>query len=410
MEPQVENLGEIAFILAPDDKGMQGVFELPVVRRLTLLTRRLGIEEIHILGRVKALEPVLSDLIPSERLHSAEDPSSVDRIIEGLGLRESQRILVMKADQVIDPGSLARLIETKDPSGVYFMQANGKVGTERLWVTPPSYLALILRHLWSPSSDLSLLDDARAVQGTDGLPYFLDGSDEAVKTAEDRLMKALASQTAGEDGFLARHLSRRVSRLISRRLSRTPVTPNQITLGGAGMGMIGALLFSWGGYWFQVIGSLFFLFCVIVDGVDGEIARLKLQESRFGHRLDIIMDNIVHIAIFLGMALGLYRDSGDLTYLHMLWLLLGGFALCGLAVYQCILRRSAAQLQPSAKTVGFMALLSNRDFAYLLVLLALLGRVQWFLIGAAFGTYLFAVTLWLMSFYEKRAVPQKTFR
>ncbi len=51
-----------------------------------------------------------------------------------------------------------------------------------------------------------------------------------------------------------------------------------------------------------------------------------------------------------------------------------------------------------------MALMSNRDFAYILVPLALIGRVHWFLIRAALGIYLFAVTLWLMSFYERREV------
>ena len=314
MERQRENIRKIVIILVPDDKGLQRVFGLPAVRRLTLLTHRLGIEEIHALGQVKALEPVLSDLIPPERLHPAEEPSCFDGIVESLGLTDQERVLVLNANHVIDRNSLARLIEAGDRSIVYFMQANGKEGPERIYSTLPLCLALILQHLWSPSSNFSLPDKAQPVQGMDGLPYVLGGSEEEIKIAEDRLMKALASQTAGEDGFLARHVSRRISRFMSRRLVLTPVTPNQITLGGAGIGMIGALLFSWGGYWSQLIGSLFFLFCIIVDGVDGEIARLKLQESPFGHRLDIIMDNIVHVALFVGIALGLYRNSGDSYY------------------------------------------------------------------------------------------------
>ena len=59
MERQVETIRKIAIILASDDKGLQRVFGLPAVRRLTLLTLRLGIKEIHTLGRVKALEPFL---------------------------------------------------------------------------------------------------------------------------------------------------------------------------------------------------------------------------------------------------------------------------------------------------------------------------------------------------------------
>jgi len=226
MERQMENIRKIAIILAPDHKGLQRVFGLPAVRRLTILALRLGMEEIHTLGQVKALEPVLSDLIPPERLQPAEEPSCFEGIVESLGLADQQRVLVLKANHVIDRSSLARLIEAGDRSIVYFIEVNGKEGLERLYSTPPPYLALILRHLWSPSSNLSLPDKAQPVQGTDGLPYVLGGGGEGIKIAEDRLMKALASQMAGEDGFLARH--------VSRRLVLTPVTPNQITLGGGG--------------------------------------------------------------------------------------------------------------------------------------------------------------------------------
>jgi hypothetical protein len=42
-----------------------------------------------------------------------------------------------------------------------------------------------------------------------------------------------------------------------------------------------------------------------------------------------------------------------------------------------------------------MALLSNRDFAYIVLLFALIGKLQWFLISAAVGSYIFVILLWL---------------
>jgi phosphatidylglycerophosphate synthase len=407
MEQPADNSEKIAIILAPDDKGIQPVFGIPAVRRLALLNLQLGLREVHIIGKVEVLRPILSDLVPPERFHPAGDSISLAQALEGLSLADQQEVLVSKSNHIIDRASLGRLIDAETSSDFYcYMEPNGNKGTERLYLTTPPYLVSLLLQLWSSSSNLALSGKGQLVTAVDGLPYVLDGGKEQREIGEARLMEAQAFQTRGEDGFLARHLNRRVSRFISRRLVFTPATPNQITLAGASIGMAGAFLLSLAGYWPKLLGSLLFLFCIIVDGVDGEIARLKLQATSFGHYLDIVTDNIVHIAIFAGITLGLYRDSANPAYFWILGFLIGGFGLCGLAVYQCILRRSPEELRQSPKTIRLMALLSNRDFAYLVVALALIQRLQWFLLGAAAGTYLFAGTLWIMSFRERRRAVQ----
>jgi len=403
MEQRTEHIGEMAIILARDDKGLVTVFGIPAARRLVLLALQLGLKEIHIIGQVKSLRPVLSDLLPLERFHPVDNAASLGQVVERLALPAQQRVLVLKANHVIDRSSLTRLIEAGDHSGLYFMETK-ESGTERIYLTSSPDLVSILQHLWFSSSHLSLPDKAQSVRGAEGLPYILNGGEERAKIAEDALIKASASQTKEEDGFLARHVNRRISRFFSRSLAHTTATPNQITMVGVIIGMTGAVLFSRPGYWCHLIGSLLFLFCTIVDGVDGEVARLKLQETIFGHYLDVITDNIVHVAIFAGIALGLYHDSGDPVYFRILWVSVGGFGLCGIAVYQCISRRSREELRRSVYTIKIMAMLSSRDFAYIVVALALAQRLQWFLIGAAIGTYLFAVTLWMISYYEKKVV------
>jgi len=212
-------------------------------------------------------------------------------------------------------------------------------------------------------------------------------------------------QTHADDGFIARHFDRHISRRISSRVARTRMTPNGVTLVGMTIGLTAAFLLSLPGYRAHLLGSLLFVFCVIVDGVDGELARLKLQESRFGHYLDIITDNIVHFAIFVGIAFGLYHDTGNAWYLRILWIMLGGFGLCSLAVYLCILRFGEDQLKASPTAIRFMALLSNRDFAYLIALLAVVDRLNWFLIGSALGSYVFAAALCTISYRERRKAP-----
>jgi hypothetical protein len=122
-----------------------------------------------------------------------------------------------------------------------------------------------------------------------------------VDDAEWRLLRRLVKDT---DGFMARHVERPISLRIARRLASTGITPNQITLLSVGIGLCGALFFL-SSYWlWQTVGALLFLAHSILDGCDGELARLKFQESRFGGIIDYWGDNVVHIAVFACMAVG----------------------------------------------------------------------------------------------------------
>lgn len=393
--------GGIALIVAPDQKGLQNIFGMPAVRRAVLVSRALGFEEIHVIGNGSALrvdfQQALSDLVPAGRFHQVNGPEEISRVITGLSIPEEKAILALKASCVVDKATLNGLLEAYGRSGILFMQTKGNRSRERVYLTSGRYASPVLNDLWSDSARSRSFPVRTTMIGTlDGLPYELDGSEQGKDAAEAALVRSLALQTADSDGYLARQISRRVSRPISRVLAQYRVTPNQVTLLGAAIGLVAAVFFGLGGYWPPLFGSLLFLACIIIDGIDGEIARLKLKESPFGHKLDIYMDNVVHVAIFLGIAFGLYRASGgDQKFILTLFFLLGGFALCCLAVYQNILQRPLDDLRRS-KLLHFMSLLSNRDFAYLLVLFALAGKLDWFLTATAAGAFFFALILWFI--------------
>jgi phosphatidylglycerophosphate synthase len=226
------------------------------------------------------------------------------------------------------------------------------------------------------------------------LPFALNGRPEDRDEAELRLARELHNETAAKDAVLARLIDRKLSWRISYRLAQTPITPNQVTVANTILGFGCAWLLSIPNYWSRLLGTILFLLSVTLDGVDGELARLKMAETKFGGQLDIFTDNLVHVALFIGLFLGCYRASMSSAYLYLIPLVLGGFAMCAIATWRAFHLRG----ELAAKWLDAVDRWSGRDFAYLLVVLGLIDRLEWFAWGTAFGTYIFAfVLMWLTS-------------
>jgi len=140
------------------------------------------------------------------------------------------------------------------------------------------------------------------------------------RPAELKLDRWLVKPT---DGIFAR-MNRRVSIPISRQLIKFPITPNMVSIFTLGVGFTSAVYFARGGYWSTLVGAFLCLWASILDGSDGEVARLKLQESDFGCWLETICDYLFYLFLFVGMTIGRWRSSGTRTFL-----VLGGLLLFG---------------------------------------------------------------------------------
>ena len=140
--------------------------------------------------------------------------------------------------------------------------------------------------------------------------------------AEEKLNRWLVKPT---DGIFAQ-FNRRISVPISRQLIKWPITPNMVSLFTLAVGFVSGFFFACGGYWNTVFAAILSVWASILDGCDGEVARLKLQESDFGCWLETICDYLYYLFIFSGMAIGLVRTSGS-TYLVWTELLLAGAVL-----------------------------------------------------------------------------------
>ncbi len=217
-----------------------------------------------------------------------------------------------------------------------------------------------------------------------------------ISWAENQLFKELIKET---EGFMSKHFERRISLALTKRLVETSITPNQMTILSILVGLLGAFFMGISkGFW-QVSGSGLFLLHSILDGCDGEIARVKFAESRWGGLLDFWGDNVVHSAVFLAIAWEWW------TRVHILLpFLLAALAVSATWVSVSLIywktMRVKSQEGPLYTSVSsssgknkisqIVDLLNTRDFIYLVVILSLFGHLDWFLYASAIGTPVFA--------------------
>jgi phosphatidylglycerophosphate synthase len=235
--------------------------------------------------------------------------------------------------------------------------------------------------------------------------------------AERRLFRRLIKPT---ESFLSQKFERKVSLAITRRLLDTRITPNQISIASILLGVFSALLFLAEPRTAHVAGGLLLILSSILDGCDGELARLRFQESRWGSWLDFLGDNVVHMSFFLCLGVGLSLRGAGALYA---WL--GGVAVLGnlgaaSAVFFRVFLKSGGSVITFAtpvrveemnratgwlkRRIEFTDKLSNRDFFYLVLLCAAIGQLWIFMWVAAVGALFYFFNL-LYLYHRMRAAP-----
>lgn len=159
--------------------------------------------------------------------------------------------------------------------------------------------------------------------------------DEFLLSSRDRAERRkamrphLRSLVKASSGFVDRHFMRPVSLRITRILVGVPVTPNQVSLLCLGMALCSALLVASSDAAASASGAVLFLIMRIVDCVDGELARLRYQGTRFGAWLDTVGDGIGILAFVGAVVSRLARSDPQGP-----WLVLGSVGLVAYAAVQ----------------------------------------------------------------------------
>ena len=110
-----------------------------------------------------------------------------------------------------------------------------------------------------------------------------------------------------QDGFVSRFLNRPISSRITRLLVKFPIHPSAFTMSIFVFPLAAAAFFLRGDYLNILIGAALFQVFSILDGCDGEIARAKNLESKFGERLDNVCDFLGSLIYVVALGIGLHR-------------------------------------------------------------------------------------------------------
>ena len=366
---------------------------LPLVLRAIVSARSAGADRV-----VVVVDPVNGARIRQSLARTGRLPSSVEWVevpshiaavsaVLGSVVRDASRVILVRGDCSYHP-SLYRTASEWDGDGALELVSGGAlVGLTAL----SRDLALDL--VRDSNSKIGSIEELHEWIRTRHVGKFgptvvycktaPQDSWQKVANEQDRLVaeKKLESWLVKPtDGIFAR-MNRKVSIPISRQLIKFPITPNMVSLFTLGVSFASGLYFGLGGYWNALIGAVLSVWASILDGCDGEVARLKLQVSDFGCWLDTICDYLYYIFIFVGMTVGLVRSTGKTSYLT--W---GGMLLLG-AIAMFVLASIGRKRLSGQRPEQYLAVWQKKAESQMSNPLAYIGRHLEFIIRRCFLPY-----------------------
>ncbi len=184
---------------------------------------------------------------------------------------------------------------------------------------------------------------------------------ESARLFHRRIERTMIKQT---DGLFA-CWNRKVSIPLTRLLALLPITPNMVTYLTLAVSIGGAYLLSRGSYLEMLIGALITQLASILDGNDGELARLRILDSDYGTWLDTICDYISYFFTFGGITYGMYNRTGNTGYV-----IAGGVMFAGIFTAMALISRLRRKYTGEAGAAALSSMVDeslsqNRDKSFI---------------------------------------------
>ena len=337
-----------------NSKPLIPLLGIPLIERVIRSANQAGIAEFYVVSGYNGeqVRPFLDGLAVRCGVtvkHIINDDFEQDNGLSVLKAKEhlSEPFLLLMADHLFDPGILQELLKEPPEPGAITLATDNNTANDRvdmddvtrvrhedgklvaigkdladfnafdtgIFLCTPALFEALERSA-AEQGDSSLSGGVRLMAGDGrvnvldiGGRFWLDVDDPR---ALDKGERALLAQLRDKpnDGPVSRYLNRPISVRISRTLSRFPITPNQISLVSFAVSLLAAVLFAMGGYPALAAGGVLAQFASIIDGCDGEVARIKFQESDYGGWFDAVLDRYADAFLLFGLTWHAFAGSG----------------------------------------------------------------------------------------------------
>lgn len=180
-----------------------------------------------------------------------------------------------------------------------------------------------IHHDTTLSGAIRVLGERQHAKAVPTQKFWIDvDDDQAFGKAERYLMNLLKGKI--HDGPISRLLNRPVSIRCSKILVNFNFTPNQISIFSFLLSLFAAAFFAMGEYRYLVFGGIMAQLASIIDGCDGEVARLKYLSSNYGGWFDAVLDRYADAFLLFGLTWHVYS-----TNLSSLVFVIGFMAMIG---------------------------------------------------------------------------------
>jgi len=180
------------------------------------------------------------------------------------------------------------------------------------------------------------------------------------------------------EGFVSVHINRRFSRPLAKIFARTPITPNQMSFVSL-IAAIGALALFMTGH--NVLAGIAVQSSSVLDGVDGDLARIKKMMSSFGGFFDAILDRYSDFSILVGLTF--WALQFEARFNNMVVVVAGLAAIVG--SFMISYSRAKAENSFGKPFPGLMGSIASRDMRLFIVMIGSIvghGAVTLVLLGA----------------------------